>query len=96
MPTLLLSLVIESSARIGSCWAYVMPAMLGATVSINIIFNVINIFISISILHNQQGLTNTLINSLLYLSITVLLMFADIMQTVMMKLRLRRSYQTVF
>ncbi len=73
-----------------------MPAMLGATVSINIIFNVINIFISISILHNQQGLTNTLINSLLYLSITVLLMFADIMQTVMMKLRLRRSYQTVF
>ena len=96
MPTLLLSLVIESSARIGSCWAYVMPAMLSATVSINIIFNVINIFISISILHNQQGLTNTLINSLLYLSITVLLMFADIMQTVMMKLRLRRSYQTVF
>jgi len=96
VPTLLLSLVIESSARIGSYWAYVLPAMLGATVSINIIFNVINIFISISILHNQQGLTNTLINSLLYLSITVLLMFADIMQTVMMKLRLRRSYQTVF
>lgn len=93
---LLTSLLFALAPPGASYWAYVLPAMLGATVGIDITFNVANIFISTSMPHNRQGLAGALINSLLYLGIAVLLAFADVVQTATADRGLRRSYQAVF
>ena len=77
-------------------WAYVFPAMIGATVGIDITFNVANIFISTSLSHSRQGLAGALISSLLYLGIAFCLAFADVTQTETAKYGLKRSYQSVF
>jgi len=77
-------------------WAYVLPAMICATLGIDITFNVANIFITTNLPQKQQGLAGALINSLLYLGIAFLLAFADITQTETAHLGLKRSYQAVF
>jgi predicted MFS family arabinose efflux permease len=93
---LLTSLLFALAPDGASYWAYVLPTMLGATLGINITFNVTNIFISTSMPLNQQGLAGALINSLLYLGIAVLLAFTDVVQTMMAELSTRRSYQAMF
>ena len=70
--------------------------MIGATIGIDITFNVANIFITTSLSQSRQGLAGALINSLLYLGIAFLLAFADITQTETAHLGLKGSYQTVF
>lgn len=77
-------------------WAYILPAMICATLGIDITFNVANIFITTNLPQNRQGLAGALINSLLYLGIAFLLAFADITQTETAHLGLKRSYQAVF
>ena len=77
-------------------WAFVFPAMIGATTGIDIIYNVTNVFITTSLPQNKQGLAGALINSLLYLGIAFLLAFADVTQTQTTRLGLKRSYQAVF
>ncbi|KAG8529495.1 uncharacterized protein KY384_006132 [Bacidia gigantensis] len=79
-----------------SYWAYVFPAMIGATVGIDVTWNVANIFISTSLSHDRQGLAGAIINSLLYLGIAVCLAFADVTQTETAKQGLKKSYQSVF
>ncbi|KAF2746186.1 MFS general substrate transporter [Sporormia fimetaria CBS 119925] len=59
-------------------WAYVFPAMLCATLGIDITYNVTNIFITTSMPRARQGLAGALINSLLYLGISFFLGFADL------------------
>jgi MFS family permease len=66
-----------------SFWAYVLPAMIGATVGMDITFNVANIFITTNLSAARQGLAGALMNSLLYLGIAVSLAFADIIQVEM-------------
>lgn len=77
-------------------WAFVFPAMICATMGIDIIYNVANIFITTSLSQSRQGLAGALINNLLYLGIAVLLAFADVIQTGTMDKGLKRSYQSVF
>lgn len=77
-------------------WAYVFPAMVCATIGIDITFNVANIFITTNHSSQRQGLAGALINSLLYLGIAVLLAFAGFVQTQTADLGLKRSYQSVF
>ena len=77
-------------------WSYVFPAMIGATIGIDITFNVANIFITTNLPQNRQGLAGALINSLLYLGIAFLLAFADVTQTETAHLGVKRSYQVVF
>ena len=77
-------------------WAFVFPAMICATMGIDIIYNVANIFITTSLSQSRQGLAGALINSLLYLGIAFLLAFADVIQTGTMDKGLKRSYQSVF
>ena len=79
-----------------SYWAFVFPAMICATMGIDIIYNVTNIFITTSFPQNRQGLAGALINSLLYLGIAALLAFADVIQTGTVDRGLKRSYQSVF
>ncbi|KAI0472207.1 major facilitator superfamily domain-containing protein [Xylariaceae sp. FL0804] len=48
-------------------WAYVFPSMLGATIGVDIAFNVTNIFITTSLPNRLQATAGAVINSLLYL-----------------------------
>lgn len=77
-------------------WAFVFPAMICATLGIDITFNVANIFITTNMSQARQGLAGALINTLLYLGIAFCLAFADVTQTMTTHLGLKRSYQAVF
>jgi MFS family permease len=78
-------------------WAYIFPAMICATVGIDITFNVANIFITTSLPRKQQGFAGAIIMLLLQLGIAVFLGFADIVNTyTVASLGLRRSYHAVF
>jgi MFS family permease len=78
-------------------WTYIFPAMICATVGIDITFNVANIFITTSLPRKQQGLAGAIIMLLLQLGIAVFLGFADIVNTyTVASLGLRRSYHAVF
>jgi MFS family permease len=78
-------------------WAYIFPAMICATVGIDITFNVANIFITTSLPRKQQGFAGAIIMILLQLGIAVFLGFADIVNTyTVASLGLRRSYHAIF
>lgn len=59
-------------------WAYIFPAMIGATIGVDITFIVSNIFITTNIARHRQGLSGALINSLLFLGISFFLGLADL------------------
>ena len=90
------SLLFALAPEGANYWAFVFPAMIGATVGIDIIYNVTNIFITTSLSQSRQGLAGALINTLLYLGIAFLLAFADVAQTQTAHLGLKLSYQAVF
>ncbi len=77
-------------------WAFTFPAMICATIGIDITFNITNIFITTALPKKRQGLAGGLINSLLHLGISVFLGFADITATRTAHLLQRRSYKAVF
>ena len=90
------SLLFALAPEGANYWAFVFPSMIGATVGIDVTFNVANIFITTSLSQSRQGLAGALINSLLYLGIAFLLAFADVTQTGTAHLGLKGSYQSVF
>ena len=59
-------------------WAWVFPAMLGATLGVDITFVVSNVFITTNIARHRQGLAGGLINSLLFLGISFFLGLSDL------------------
>lgn len=77
-------------------WAYIFPAMICATLGIDITYNVTNIFITTSLPQNRQGLAGALINSTLFLGISFFLGFADIAATSTAHLGLKQSYKVAF
>ncbi|MCJ1389848.1 hypothetical protein MMC18_002705 [Xylographa bjoerkii] len=77
-------------------WAWIFPAMVCATIGIDLMFNCASIFISTNLPAKQQGLAGALINGLVYLGIAVLIAFADVVQTKTADLGLRKSYEAVF
>ncbi|DAA72977.1 TPA_exp: Uncharacterized protein A8136_4902 [Trichophyton benhamiae CBS 112371] len=79
-----------------SYWAYAFPAMIGATLGIDVTFNITNIFITTSQPKHRQGLAGALINSVLFLSIAVLLGFADVAQVATLDQGRKHSYRVVF
>ncbi|ROV95272.1 hypothetical protein VPNG_08971 [Cytospora leucostoma] len=62
----------------GSYWAWILPAMLGATIGVDITFNVTNIFITTNIPQKDQGAAGALINVLLFVPISLFLGLADV------------------
>ena len=81
----------------GNYWAYILPAMLCATIGIDITFNIATIFITTSLPSERQGLGGGLINSVLQLGVAFCLGFADIIQTETVKqVGLGRSYKNTF
>ena len=90
------SLLFALAPEGANYWAFVFPAMIFATMGIDLVYNVANIFITTSLSQSRQGLAGALINSLLYLGIAALLAFADVIQTATANMGLKRSYQSVF
>ena len=70
--------------------------MIGATIGIDLTFNVANVFISTNLPSQQQDTAGALTNTLLYLGIAFLLAFADVVQTETEQRGLKQSYQYVF
>jgi uncharacterized membrane protein len=77
-------------------WAYVFPAMIGATGGIDIIYTVSNIFITTKLPAQHQGVAGALINSLLFLGIGFFLSIADIAVSNTAHTGLKGSYQVAF
>ena len=96
MGWILASLLFALAPDGANYWAYIFPAMIGATIGIDITWNVANVFITTSLVQSQQGLAGALINSLVFLGIAFVLSFADITQSQTAQLGLKRSYQSVF
>lgn len=71
---LLFALIPEN----GSYWKYILPAMIGGTIGIDIVYNVSNVFITTNIPKKHQGAAGALINSLLFLPISLFLGLADV------------------
>lgn len=80
----------------GSYWAYVLPAMIGATLGIDITYNATNIFITTNIPHKHQGAAGALINSLLFLPISLFLGLADVVAASYESQGERVSYKAAF
>lgn len=59
-------------------WAYIFPGMVCATLGVDTIFNVTNVFITTAMPSRFQAATGGLITSLLYLSITFWLGVAEL------------------
>ena len=62
----------------GSYWAFIFPAMICATIGVDITYNVSNVFITTSVPHHHQGVAGALINSVLFLGISFFLGIADL------------------
>lgn len=93
----ILSALMFALAPVGAnYWAFAFPAMIGATIGIDITFNVASVFITTSLSARRQGLAGALINTLLYLGIAIHLAFADITQIETLNKGLLFSYRAVF
>lgn len=62
----------------GSYWAWVLPSMIGATVGVDIVFNVSNVFITTNMPQKDQGAAGALIYSILFLPISLFLGISDV------------------
>lgn len=61
-----------------SYWAWVFPSMICGTLGIDIAYNVSSIFITTTLPEDQQGLAGAVLNSLMFLGISVFLGFAGL------------------
>lgn len=77
-------------------WAYVFPAMICATLGVDVAFNVSNVFITTQTPSRRQGLAGALINSTLFLGISFFLGLADIAAAQTSHLGLKQSYKVAF
>ncbi|KAF1965982.1 MFS general substrate transporter [Bimuria novae-zelandiae CBS 107.79] len=77
-------------------WAYIFPAMICATLGIDVTYNVSNIFITTSMPRARQGLAGAFINSILFLGISFFLGFADLAVTQTADRGQRQSYKVAF
>ena len=62
-------------------WAYIFPAMLGATLGVDVTYGVSNIFITTSLPKRRQGLAGAVINSVLFLGMSFFLGVADMVES---------------
>ncbi|KAK2772212.1 MFS multidrug transporter [Colletotrichum kahawae] len=77
-------------------WAWVFPAMICATIGIDIMYNVSNIFITTSVRSDQQGIAGACVNGLLFLSISFFLGWADLAAAQVSPNNLKEGYKIAF
>lgn len=79
-----------------SYWAWVFPAMVCATLGIDISYNVSSIFITTNVAKHEQGLAGACVNGLVFLGIAFFLGWADLAVAKTAHLGVRSSYKTAF
>lgn len=77
-------------------WSWVFPAMVCATIAIDLLFSVASIFFSTALPARQQGLAGALSNVLVQLGIALSLGFADIVVSNTAGQGERQSYKNAF
>lgn len=77
-------------------WDCVFPAMVFATVSIDLVFNRANVFLSTVMPSNKQGLAASLSNVLLHLSVAIHLGFGEVVAAKTLGQGEAQSYKNVF
>ncbi|KAJ5749242.1 uncharacterized protein N7511_010938 [Penicillium nucicola] len=77
-------------------WAWVFPAMVCATIGIDISYSVSNVFITTSLPSHQQGTAGGLVNCLVFVGISFFLGFADFAASSTKHLGVKESYQVAF
>lgn len=75
-------------------WAWIFPAMICATIGIDIMYNVSNIFITTNVAKTQQGLAGGCINGLLFVGMSFFLGWADLATASRADFGLRESFKT--
>lgn len=81
----------------GSYWAWIFPSCIFTTMSIDLSYTVICVFITTKLPAARQGLAGGLINSVLQLGMALVLGLSDIIQSYTLdEVGLRKSYQNVF
>ncbi|KIV78842.1 hypothetical protein PV11_06451 [Exophiala sideris] len=90
---LLLAFVPEG----GSYWAWIFPSNVMVTMSIDLSYALICVFITTTLPSARQGLAGGLINSVMQLGMAIVLGFSDIVQSYTVdKSGLRQSYKNTF
>ncbi|KAK3623630.1 hypothetical protein LTR56_021493 [Elasticomyces elasticus] len=90
------SLLFALAPQHANYWAWYFPSMICATVAVDLIFNVANIFLSTSMPARQQGLAGALANVIPQFAIALLLGFADILVSKTAHQGQRQSYKNAF
>lgn len=81
----------------GSYWAWIFPSCIFTTMSIDLSYTVICVFITTKLPAARRGLAGGLINSVLQLGMALVLGLSDIIQSYTLdEVGLRKSYQNVF
>lgn len=81
----------------GSYWAWILPANILGTISIDLSYTVLSVFITTQLPSSRQGLAGGLINSVLQLGMALLLGVGDIIQSYTVdQAGLRQSYKNTF
>ncbi|KAK4902241.1 hypothetical protein LTR27_001144 [Elasticomyces elasticus] len=90
------SLLFALAPEHANYWAWYFPSMICATVAVDLIFNVANIFLSTSMPARQQGLAGALANVIPQFAIALLLGFADILVSETADQGQQQSYKNAF
>lgn len=77
-------------------WAWIFPAMICATIGIDITYSVSNVFITTNLPKHQQGVAGALIHCYIFLGISFFLGFADFAVSSTAHLGAKMSYQVAF
>ena len=94
--TILASLLLAVAPLRMNYWPWIFPAMICATLSIDLIFNLANIFLLKSCPVEHQGSAGALANMLVQLSGAIILAFAEILLTYTQSAGIAQAYKNVF
>ncbi|KAK1145208.1 hypothetical protein N8T08_004360 [Aspergillus melleus] len=79
-----------------SYWAYIFPAMIGATVGVDITYSVSNVFITTNLPKHRQGVAGAVINTIVFVGISFFLGVTDLAVAQTEYLGLKGSYKVAF
>ncbi|KAL2847582.1 major facilitator superfamily-domain-containing protein [Aspergillus pseudodeflectus] len=77
-------------------WSYIFPAMVAATIGVDIGYSVSNIFITNNLPQNRQGAAGAMINTIVFVGISFFLGVADLVVAQTEHLGAERSYKAAF
>ena len=77
-------------------WAFIFPAMICATLGVDVTFSTSNVFITTSMTKHQQGLAGALINTIYFIGVSFCLGVANIAVTSTEHVELKESYKVAF